>query len=326
MKNFQEKKQETKTEVSENNTSQGLPPIDFTPETYLNTEGMNRPQAPSPENKIEGLNISAQYREMIGEMFMEKVLRPNMTTEELDQLAAEMIAEYEAPMTEKTEQEDLAFMDNEAERNRTEMAPITEKEISPLSRATELISSYLSKYKKIAQAVMGMTLVSELAGCATGDGGYYTQQAVSAGLYGLEHQVQTEIYGRGRQQQTEAYGIQHANSQARYATQYAERRYRQNMMAEDFRYQRSVRRPLSPQQKQDIDLRHREHVENIKAQYDQEMISAQQRYNDNVEQTRMQSENIRRDTEIQRQNIQMDTQMQITNQIVQGFLRGIIKR
>lgn len=302
-----------------------IPKYAFATEAYLNPQGVNVPKETSPENKIESFAASTQYQEMIGDVFTEKVLRPNMTNDELDKLAAEMIAEYEAPRAEKAEQEDVAFMGRETETNRQEMTTGTENEISPISRAIGLISEYLSKHKKVAQAAMGLALASELAGCATGGGGYYAGQTISTGLYGTQQEMQTLAYGRQHQRRTEAYGIQHANSQARYAVSHAQNQYRQNMTAENFHYQQSIMRPLSPRQKQDIGVRHRANIMDIKAQHDQEIIEAQQTYNDNMEQTRIQSEDIMRDTEIQRQNIQMDTQTQITNQILEGIINGMIR-
>jgi hypothetical protein len=299
---------------------------DFAPEAYLMPRGAEGVSELNPENKIEGLDVRAQYEEMIGEVFTEKVLRPNMSDEEIDRFAAERIAEYEAPIAEKAAEEDLVFMEHEAETNKKEITTAQENNMSPMSRAIELIGEYLSKHKKTAQAAMGLVLASELSGCATGGGGYYAGQAVSTGIYGAQRETQTIHYGRQHQQQTEAYGTQHANSQARYAVRHAQSRYGEAMRREDLYYRQSLARPLGAQQRAEIDSRHHTNIENIKAQYNEQMIAAQQNYHDNMEQTHIRAENIRMNTEIQRQNIQMNTNTQITNQIIQGFIQEIIRR
>jgi hypothetical protein len=208
-------------------------------EAFLNPQNMDHISEPDSENVIEGFSVSTQYQNMIGDIVMDKVLRPNMTDAEINAVAAAMIAEYEAPITEEIAQEEDSFMEQATAGNQKEIVASNEQKLSPLSRAIELMSGWLSKHPTWTKTAMGAVVASELAGCATG-GGYYrgpsytAQRMVSTGLHGVGQVVQNEMYGRQNAEIGASFSAENARASYEYAMTEENTHYRQSLTELDF--------------------------------------------------------------------------------------------
>jgi hypothetical protein len=311
-----------------NKSLEKTPAYELPAEAFLRPQNIDHHTEPDTENTLEGFSVGTQYQNMIGDIVMDKVLRPNMTDAEINTVATAIIVEYEAPITEEAVQEETRFMDQASAENKKEVIASNEQTLSPLSRAIELMGDWLSEHPAWAKSAMGAVVVSELAGCATG-GGYYrgtstAQEMVSTGLYGAGEVVQNEIYGR-----------QNARMNASNDAENARAYYEESMMEENAYYRQSLNElaiygqgqgyqaetqetntngAVSQKYAQDralIESRHQQAVANIQGRFQREMQNTQNRYARQMQNTDMRT-----------QNIQLNTGARLLNQAIRGLMYG----
>jgi len=159
------------------------PAYDFSAETYLN-----------PETNAEKVSVDMRYKEMFGDVLMEKVLRPNMTDEEIEAVSGALTAEYEQSLGQETGEQEMQLMAGAAAENQEAVALDQENKISPLSRAIEILSEWMPKHKK---AFLMPLLAGELAGCAGGN--YYVRQGFETTIYSEQQQMNNSMYSQQQQ-------------------------------------------------------------------------------------------------------------------------------
>lgn len=209
-------------------------PHDFPPETFLNP-----PQTgPNPEKNEGGFGLGAHYQEMVGNIMMEKVIRPKMinagmSDTEIDDAVAAAILEYETPKSEELFQEGEQAIKEAGEENQQESARDKEQKISSLSHAIEFAGGWLSKHPLWSKAATSIVLASELASHAPD---------VEARHRGEVSLGEIAFGGAVAAMQNEAYGAQRAGMSAERNVYRVETGYRRAIARENMRYQRDIAR------------------------------------------------------------------------------------
>ncbi len=200
------------------------------PEAFLNPQHIDSLPESISENRIEGLNASAQYQEMMEGVVVDKVLRPEMTDQEIQELTAELVKEYEAPIAEEAEQKEEQFMEEATAENQKEVVADRENTVSVISRMMGFLGEYFAEHKNVRQAMAVTALALELA-----------RHAPDAEAHSLGEQiVGTAVLVGEAAIRNEVYGAQQAGMNAERSADRAEIEYQRAVYRENVRYQRSL--------------------------------------------------------------------------------------
>lgn len=300
------------------------PEFTFQGEAFLNPEGTPAIPATDRENQQEILNVNLDYQMMMSGVMFDKAIRPNMSAEELDLLAAIEAKDFESNVpADNTTEAVLAeeFNNNKKEISRDEK--VTAK-MSVFSRAVELMHTYLEKHPKLAKMAMMGVVASELAGCA---GMPHTANSmINTGIYGMQQTAQTEIYGQNLARQTAMYGQNQARQtaengvfQARSGYNMAVQRAAQNR-ANAYSY---LGRPATSEESARIESQYQNEVNNARMQAQQIEQNSQMQAQQIQQNSQMQAQQISMGAHQQAQSIQMQVGTNILLQGVNGVMQGM---
>lgn len=289
---------------------------DFEGGDYLNPEEMSS----LPENNTEIgediWNFHEEHMEMMSGEVFDAAVRPNMTEEEIQELAHYYVSEYEGEERVKDEEakekEEKNVM-KEAEENRREISEDGkengENGMSLAFRAVEMVKDYLNDHPAVAKLVFPAVVASQLAGCAVG--GYYPGRMIRNEMRGRYRIEETLARGQMRAEQREVRGSYRAQSTLERGVQRAEH-YRERAYA-------SLRREATP-----------EDTERIEAEYNMRVREAEMHARQIEDNATMGAQMIRGNAEMRAQMIAENTRMrqymiqdQMARRMVRHALHGI---
>ena len=295
------------------------PQNDFQGENFLNPENMPPVSASDKEKQQESFYIQREYQQMLSGVLFETVIRPNMSSEDIDLLVRGTEEKKQIKKNEEDDEVAEEMFTEEAEENKKEIPQNDEeRKISVFSHAAELMHGYLEKHPKLAKFVMVGVVAAELASHSTeayGHGGFgnIINTIVYAGVNVAQNQVAAQnqiynqqIYANANSQQNMAYAQNLARQTAANGAYQAQANYQMAIRnAEQMRI--NAYNYLGHQATPNEQAR-------IEADYQGQVMNAEMQARQIAEQAQMQAQQIEQQAQMQAQSNQMNanTQSQAT--------------
>lgn len=293
-------------------------------ESYVNPNNMTPLPESKRENRAEVLDAHFVYENMIGDVLLHHTLNKELTGEEIEALAVQMVDQHMGEIEVMAETEQNEVIENAEVENKAEMEK-PEGKMSLFERAVITMKGYLTEHPKVAKLAIAGTIAYELGNNPAyghGYGGGYNPG------YAIANTIQSAVVQSGYNQMN---GQAEAAEAMRNGQQGAQIQYQNQIQsAEVMRanaYQTidaSVYQWRSQGMSEDQIARGVYNMRmQIEQQYGNDVSRAQSEYQMNQQQIQMDQQQIMQQRQMQQQYINYTAGAQITNQVIGTALHAI---
>lgn len=298
---------------------------DLPSEEYLNPNDMPPVPESKQENKVEVLNTSFTYQNMVGSTLAEHALGKKMSDSEIEALASSMVKEQVEAESEIKEAEGSVLIEKTEMENKQEVAEQGEEKATVFTRAVEVMKDYLAGHPKTAKLAMIGMLAYEMGNNPAMAHGYGYNPVEGIVRAGVEA-VQQSGYAQMEGEQRANYNAMQGQESARYA-------YQNEMQSAELARQGAYDQldNMIMQWKSQgvpevqIGREVRSMRDQIEQRYGNSVANAQMRAQMSQQQIQMNQQQIQMQTQMRQQQIGADMGARVVNGAINGLVHGLFR-